>query len=59
MKLTIEGAPEEIKNVLQAIGSSEEHEIRNNLKEIDTLANTALSQANKALEQIIQISVHH
>jgi hypothetical protein len=26
MKLTIEGKPEEIKNVLQAIGSSKEHE---------------------------------
>lgn len=59
MKLTIEGNTEEIKNVFQAIDGSKEHKIINSLKEIDTLANTALSQANKALEQIIQISAHH
>jgi hypothetical protein len=59
MKLIIEGNTEEIKNVFQAIDGSKEHKIINSLKEIDTLANTALSQANQALEQIIQISAHH
>ncbi|GAW63096.1 hypothetical protein Lacidipiscis_00278 [Ligilactobacillus acidipiscis] len=30
MKLTVEGTTEEIKNVLQAIGSSEEHGVKIN-----------------------------
>lgn len=32
MKLTIKGNPEEIKKVLQAISSSEEHENKTNLE---------------------------
>jgi len=43
MKLTIKGNPEEIKKVLQAISSSEEH------SEIEATAQHALSTANFAL----------
>lgn len=34
MELTIKGTPDEIKNVLQAISGSEEHEILEVLKQI-------------------------
>lgn len=43
MELTIKGKPEEIKKVLQAISSSEEH------SEIEATAQHALSTANFAL----------
>ncbi|MDT3392775.1 MAG: hypothetical protein LIR22_10660 [Bacillota bacterium] len=45
MKLTIKGNPEEIKKVLQAISSSEEH------SEIEATAQHALSTANFALSE--------
>ncbi|MDC4184543.1 hypothetical protein MK904_00335 [Loigolactobacillus coryniformis] len=45
MELIIKGKPEEIKNVLQAIGSSKEH------NEIEATAQHALSTANFALSE--------
>lgn len=46
MKLTIEGTPDEIKKVLQAISSSEEHgEIENTVQHALSTANYALSLA--------------
>lgn len=55
MKLTIKGNPEEIKKVLQAISSSEEH------SEIEATAQHALSTANFALSEAeankLQISI--
>lgn len=45
MKLTIEGTPDEIKNVSQAIGSSKKH------SEIEATAQHALSTANFALSE--------
>lgn len=66
MKLSIEGTSEEIKNVLQAIGSSEEHEkITTQIEALQTsltsaiaavldakeTANEALTKVNKGLNQ--------
>lgn len=55
MELIIKGKPEEIKNVLQAISSSEEH------SEIEVTAQHALSTANFALSEAeankLQISI--
>jgi len=53
MKLTIKGKPEEIKNVLQAIGSSKEHsEIENTVQHALSTANYALSEAEANKVQI-------
>lgn len=49
MELTIKGKPEEIKNVLQAIASSKEHnEIENTVQHALSTANYALSLAKSA-----------
>lgn len=57
MELTIKGKPEEIKNVLQAIGSSKEYsEIENTVQHALSTANYALSLAQSAnLSQISPI----
>ena len=59
MKLSIEGTPEEIKNVLQAISGSEEHKIINSLNKIVPWQIVAFSKANKALDQITKIPFAH
>ena len=53
MELIIKGKPEEIKNVLQAIGSSKEHsEIENTVQHALSTANYALSEAEANKVQI-------
>lgn len=53
MELTIKGKPEEIKNMLQAIASSKEHnEIENTVQHALSTANYALSEAEANKLQI-------
>ncbi|WP_367297620.1 hypothetical protein [Loigolactobacillus coryniformis] len=57
MKLTIKGKPEEIKNVLQAIASSKEHnEIENTVQHALSTANFALSEAEANKLQIARLN---
>jgi hypothetical protein len=51
MKLTIEGTPREIKNVLQAIGGSKEHkEITAQIKTLQTSLTSAFASISDAKE---------
>lgn len=57
MKLTIKGNPEEIKNVLQAMGSSKEHnEMENTVQHALSTANFALSEAEANKLQIARLN---
>lgn len=57
MKLTIKGNPEEIKKVLQAIGSSKEHsETENTVQHALSTANFALSEAEANKLQIARLN---
>ena len=57
MELIIKGKPDEIKNVLQAIGSSKEHnEIENTVQNAISTANYALSEAEANKLQIARLN---
>jgi len=57
VELIIKGKPDEIKNVLQAIGSSKEHnEIENTVQNAISTANYALSEAEANKLQIARLN---
>lgn len=52
MKVTIEGTQEEIKSVLQAIGSSQEHVLEQKIDEALKNSTLALQKADQAIQNV-------